>query len=215
MPSELEDAAWEGIARGMCGDHAWRTSVLSHEAQQLPLDALRMRLAMGFNLPPSQYQLHLQAILPPLMPHHLALLRKGVHFQAGRFLPAAYVRKALAKLTAPLPGAAGGDMSAAEQFVAVEAATGVSYEVEHAAFLASLEAANAELAAYRMEDFEFAQRDGEVRRLRARGEEGPLPTAADLQKADTQVLQGYGRVPMRFYSYAKPLGPLPPLGQSS
>ena len=97
-------------------------------------------------------------------------------------------------------------------FAAVEAATGVSYEAEHAAFLASLEAANAELAAYRIEDFEFAQRDGEVRRLRANGDDLSLPAAADLQKADTQVLQGYGRVPMRFYSYAKPLGPLPPLG---
>ena len=47
-------------------------------------------MIVGLNFPPSQYQLHLQFMLPPLMPFHWKLYKEGVHFTPGRFFPLAH-----------------------------------------------------------------------------------------------------------------------------
>ena len=64
------------------------------------MDTLREHVIMAFNLPPSQYQLHLQYMLPPLLPSHLGVFRRGAHFVHLRHFPMAYVREALEKLSA-------------------------------------------------------------------------------------------------------------------
>ena len=55
-------------------------------------------LGMGFNYPPSQYQLHLQCIFPVMMPYQYYMFQKGTHFSQGRFFPVEYVIEALKQL---------------------------------------------------------------------------------------------------------------------
>eukprot|EP01089_Gocevia_fonbrunei_P017793 TRINITY_DN5881_c0_g1_i2.p1 TRINITY_DN5881_c0_g1~~TRINITY_DN5881_c0_g1_i2.p1 ORF type:complete len:390 (+),score=90.15 TRINITY_DN5881_c0_g1_i2:54-1172(+) len=58
-------------------------------------EALRGHIAAGFNFPPSQYQLHLQFIVPPMIPFQYHLYLQGVHFTPNRFFPIEYVREVL------------------------------------------------------------------------------------------------------------------------
>lgn len=51
--------------------------------------------AIGFNLPPSQYQLHLQCIALPLTPVRYQEFLDGTHFTEGRFYPYHYVKSLL------------------------------------------------------------------------------------------------------------------------
>lgn len=73
----LSDGAWRAVERCFLADDAWATKALSPTARALSNAALRSHAVAGFNLPPSQYQLHLQLLLPPLLPQHYALFRAG------------------------------------------------------------------------------------------------------------------------------------------
>ena len=68
----LDAAAWGEVRRmvGPGGDEGWRRSVLSAEGLEMDETELRGCVAAGFNMPPSQYQLHIQYIFPPLLPQH-------------------------------------------------------------------------------------------------------------------------------------------------
>lgn len=57
-------------------------------------------IAAGFNYPPSQNQLHLQYILPPFYPFHMALFDNKGHFTHGRFFPLEFVERALLAIDA-------------------------------------------------------------------------------------------------------------------
>lgn len=59
-------------------------------------EELQRHVCAGFNYPPSQYQLHLQYMLPPFLPFQWFSCLKGVHFTRGRFFPFEYVRRVLA-----------------------------------------------------------------------------------------------------------------------
>jgi hypothetical protein len=59
------------------------------------LAELRSHVIAGFNWPPSQYQLHLQFMLPPMLPFQMLACTKRVHFTFGRFFPFEYVRAML------------------------------------------------------------------------------------------------------------------------
>lgn len=62
---------------------------------ELSLETLRGHVAAGFNYPPSQYQLHMQFIVPPFMPFHWLACKKGIHFTKGRFFPLEYLQAVL------------------------------------------------------------------------------------------------------------------------
>ena len=53
---------------------------------------------MALNAQPSQFQLHLHCILPPLLPQDFHLLLLGKRFTRGRWLPLEYVTAALRAL---------------------------------------------------------------------------------------------------------------------
>lgn len=78
----------------------WRSSVLRSGVQLSDAELVRMVCA-GFNYPPSQYQLHLQFIMLPLLPFQYEQYLRGIHFTHGRFFPLQYVRAVLA-LDAPM-----------------------------------------------------------------------------------------------------------------
>jgi hypothetical protein len=89
-------AASLAALRDQLADADWRAQKLSEAGCAMPIDELCERhVVWGFNLPPSQYQLHLQTVLPPLMPEHAALFKQGKHFTARRFLPGGWLVQAL------------------------------------------------------------------------------------------------------------------------
>ena len=218
----LDAAAWAEVRRmvGPGGDEGWRRSVLSAEGLEMDETELRGCVAAGFNMPPSQFQLHLQYIFPPLLPQHLALLRDGVHFTRQRFLPFAYIREALARLgDTPLRGSikpSTADTSADALIEAIKVATGLEYIPAHTAFLTAFLEANAKLANYDAADFRYAKhaRTGTVIGLHESLDRGEAPAAKDVDKQDTRVLQTYGRSPhgLKYYSfYRDPPSALPEL----
>jgi len=69
--------------------HCWLAVVRS-------LIRLELSQVMGFNLPPSQSQLHMQCMLPPFTPFHFTMTRQQKHFGAGRFFTHEYIRAVLA-----------------------------------------------------------------------------------------------------------------------
>lgn len=68
------------------------------ETEKLTKEELKGLVACGFNYPPSQYQLHLQFMLPPFLPFQYYMYLRGKHFTYGRFFPLEYGLKALDKL---------------------------------------------------------------------------------------------------------------------
>lgn len=58
---------------------------------------LENHTVIGFNYPPSQYQLHLQVIVGPLTMDHYEAFLKGNHFTEQRFFPYKFVHDALSK----------------------------------------------------------------------------------------------------------------------
>lgn len=76
--------------------HFWpKRAVLFREGDKLFFDDIVQHIAVGFNYPPSQYQLHLQFIAPPFVPFQWLACQKGVHFTKGRFFPLSYVRQVM------------------------------------------------------------------------------------------------------------------------
>jgi hypothetical protein len=77
--------------------------------------------------PPSQYQLHLQFIVLPLLPFQYEQYLRGVHCTQGRFFPLQYVRAVLA-LDAPMHVV---DDTPIEAITAFYKARGVDYDIVH------------------------------------------------------------------------------------
>eukprot|EP01064_Diplonema_japonicum_P009390 TRINITY_DN1688_c1_g2_i1.p1 TRINITY_DN1688_c1_g2~~TRINITY_DN1688_c1_g2_i1.p1 ORF type:complete len:383 (+),score=91.98 TRINITY_DN1688_c1_g2_i1:41-1150(+) len=93
-------------------------------APENPMDLI----ACGFNTPPSQYQLHLQFVMMPLLPFQAGQMLKGVHFTKYRFCPIGYILESL-----QVAGQAGLKMditldTTMESIIEKMDAAGVSYE---------------------------------------------------------------------------------------
>lgn len=205
----MDNAAWVVLRDGPLADKAWRQKALSAAGNKMSVDALRPHVIGAFNLPPSQYQLHLQYMLPPLLPQHVGVYKKGAHFMKMRHFPFAYVVEALKAFDAAgktIPGVT--EMTAPQLVKAVEE-LGVNYEKAWKADMAKLDKSNLLLANYDPADFDYAIVDGQVidknkpavpaaQRVPAEG----APSAKDVDGADKMALQGYGRP----YTDGKPGG---------
>ena len=189
---KMEDAAWAGLLQGPLASAEWRKKALSAVGNEMPVEALREHVIMAFNLPPSQYQLHLQFMLPPLLPSHLGVFRRGAHFVHSRHFPLAYVREALEKMQAA--GVAWADAASLTPAELMERITeiGVDYSKAHALDMERLEKSNALLANYDPADFTHAVKGDEVCDKHT-GEKVEGVSAKDLDAADKMALQSYGR----------------------
>lgn len=126
---QLDDACWQAVEANFLNDAPWAAATLSPAARALPRRQLRAEhVVRGLNFPPSQFQLHLQFLLPPLTPYHWGLHRAGKHFSAGRFFPFSFLVKALAALRDDEKGGVAGclEMDAQTLCAAVLARTGAS-----------------------------------------------------------------------------------------
>jgi len=91
---EFEREAWQATVTFL-QQEKWRKFVYREGVTE---DMVRKNIICGFNSPPSQYQLHMQWIVLPLMPFHHQKLLEGTHAMHGRFFPLQYVKEILDQL---------------------------------------------------------------------------------------------------------------------
>lgn len=188
---QLEAAAWTALEQHYLDDSDWQSQVYG---RMLRADELRDHVIAGMNVPPSQFQLHLQFMLPPLLPKHYALFRCGLHFAPSRFLPLDYLLRALDNLS-DVSLTATDVPTLAEQ---VQRTLGLDYSTEIANFATRVSASQRHLAHWRPVDFRHLVADNEV--LADIDAAGNFVTAAHngvdvatLLNTDTRMLQGYGK----------------------
>merc|ERR1712060_915635 len=118
----------------------------------LPDEDVEKHVISGLNFPPSQFQLHLQFMLPPFMPFHYHMYLHGRHFSVERFFPTEYILAALSSLPEAIPGARNMDM---KQLIAlVNKKTGVDYYKFHSKCYARYGTSHLALGAWDPVDFE-------------------------------------------------------------
>ena len=217
---KMEDSAWAGLQNGHLASAEWRRKALSPAGNEMPLEALREHVIMAFNLPPSQYQLHLQYMLPPLLPSHLGVFRRGAHFVHLRHFPLKYVREALQKMQASGTAFPEAPTLTAAELVERISKLGIDYDKAHAEDMERLAKSNALLANYDPADFTHAVKGDEISDKHTMSKvEGP--SAKELDAADKLALQGYGRPYVGgkpggvYYSYPRSPEPLPLLETAS
>jgi hypothetical protein len=164
----------------------------------------REAMMMGFNYPPSQYQLHIQYIAPNLVPFQRYQYLKGRHYTYGRFFPVAYAVACLEALiahhvTVPTP-LLGSDVPVQKLTQFFFDTYGVDYDAMHRAAYDTAGANYERYAIWREDQFErYVEED-------ATGTLPALPDGADLAGAvnkDKTTLQNYGRP---YTSEGKPTG---------
>lgn len=187
----LEAAAWTALENHYIDDSDWQSQVYG---RVLRADELRNHVIAGVNVPPSQFQLHLQFMLPPLLPKHYALFRSGLHFAPSRFMPLDYLLHALDNLKDSSITAT--DLPALAEHV--RCALSLDYSIEIAKFANRVSASQLDLANWCPTDFCHLVADKEI--LADIEESGNFVVTAhstadvaSLLKADTRMLQGYGR----------------------
>jgi len=73
-------------------DPAYRKAMYKDHVSE---ENIRKSIISCFNYPPSQFQLHVQWLVPPLVPFQHFMAECGDHFHKGRAFPLTYVRKIL------------------------------------------------------------------------------------------------------------------------
>jgi hypothetical protein len=197
---ELQDRAWSVLQKQFLTNAAWKKRFLK-KGDTLTVSEIAKHVIAGFNYPPSQYQLHLQYMLPPFLPFQYYQYLKGLHFTKGRFVPVEYAM-AVFELGVPYPVTADTTLEALFDFYKVR---GVDYnaiwEYEYKRYGESHRA----LANWQREDFSYVFSNGKAYRGR---EVVEGMDESKMQANDKLVLQNYGRPydgkpTGTYYKYAK------------
>lgn len=216
MVKEMDQAAWDAMAASHLADDAFRKKTLSPVGYALPVAKLRQKVLRAFNLPPSQFQLHMQYMLPPLLPSHYAIFRRGAHFAKGRHFPVPYVVEALEACMDAKKAFPNAPEMQPEDLIDAIKRLGIDYESYYAEDIAFIRRSNSFLANWKAEDFAHAIVDGKVCNKDGSALDG-APSAKDVDAADKLALQTYGR-PYKdgkpggsYYKFARAPEPLPTL----
>lgn len=164
---------------------------------------LQDMVILGFNFPPSVFQLHLQFMHLPCFPFHEVQARKGNHWHFGRFFPFEYIRKALAcgdnvRMDVDID-------TSIEDVISNIAAQGIPYEAEHASMMGKFERSSKRFDVWRADDFEYEVCEGVVTSTRT-GHQVPDANPVDIQKQDNARMKNYGRPRCSYYRYIKQAG---------
>jgi hypothetical protein len=187
----LEESLWECVSDQFLKNAAWRSKFLAghddNDAQPsaAQLEALRKHVVAGCNFPPSQFQFHIQYIMPPLLPYQYYMYQQGNHFTPNRFYPLEDIKELL-KFDEPM--AVTMDTPVEEIIEKFEGR--VSYEKEHEALYMRVEESHRALANWNRADFTLRiDRSGSVRGTADESQRA----ASDVVDADKATLQSYGR----------------------
>eukprot|EP01124_Arcella_intermedia_P016856 TRINITY_DN2345_c0_g1_i1.p1 TRINITY_DN2345_c0_g1~~TRINITY_DN2345_c0_g1_i1.p1 ORF type:complete len:385 (+),score=87.47 TRINITY_DN2345_c0_g1_i1:2587-3741(+) len=199
----LFETAWKAVEDNFLSNVEWKKKILKGD---LTNEQLRNCIISGFNYPPSQYQLHLQFMLPPFVPHHYHQYLQGLHFTPGRFFPYEYV---LSVLSLNIPPSFPIDIDTPiESIIQFYDKFGVVYDDIHRKFYAKYGELHQKLSNWKVEDFEGMVVGGKFWKFAGDEKSGPVlelqegQDIAALVANDKLVLQNYGRP----YVDAKPSG---------
>eukprot|EP00929_Paragymnodinium_shiwhaense_P075011 TRINITY_DN38363_c0_g1_i1.p1 TRINITY_DN38363_c0_g1~~TRINITY_DN38363_c0_g1_i1.p1 ORF type:complete len:400 (+),score=51.17 TRINITY_DN38363_c0_g1_i1:161-1360(+) len=189
---QLYAAAEEALQTQFWANTAWKDRFLHPASRQLPFDDFRKLVCAGFNYPPSQFQLHLQFMLPVFVPQQWQMLAAGKSFVYGRFFPVSYVRDALTKAAVAGNNIAGIDADfAIDDVIRHFDALGVVYKDYHEQTLADAQSAHRRLAHWQPSHFSKRLVGDSIIEADSKAEvEGDF---RKLFAQDQLVLQNYGR----------------------
>jgi hypothetical protein len=204
---QMKQQTWEVALEQYLGNTEWRSKLLQDSAS-LTDDALATHVCAGLNYPPSQYQLHLQFMLPPFTPFHWNLYNGGGHFTLRRFFPIEYMLDALNAMgTSAIQNASSMDIDALIELV--QQRYGVDYDAIHKACYDRYGASHRRLSNWSADDFDgIVSEDGKrvvARRMNSHSSSSdgerkedvqPLSASDDAKivaNEDKLVLQNYGR----------------------
>jgi len=196
--NNLFDISWRVLEEQFWNNEAWRKKIIKN-ADSLKVGDLKAHVAAGLNYPPSQYQLHLQFMLPPFLPFQYFQCLNGVHFTPGRFFPYEYVRSIL-QLNEPYDLK---EDTPVEVIIEHYKGKGVDYDAVHKVCYDRYQASHQKLANWSKEDFAavivndkvYQFKDGDTLALTTDDTKTP-------RDADKITLQNYGRP----YKDGKPTG---------
>ena len=193
MLRRLHNAAIGVVVDGFLANKAWRSKMFRDSADMSD-DDFKKHVISGFNFPPSQYQLHLQMMLPPFMPFHYLMYLKGNHYTKLRFFPFEFIQQSLEALLQRgrhIPAAR--EMSASSLIEAVYSISGVDYDAVYSKCYTRYGDSHRKLANWKAEDFSTSIKADEC-------EDEECKTA--IQR-DAGILKNYGKGGLRYYAYAK------------
>jgi len=191
----MEEECWAAMAPFLQSE-AFRKRTFRGDVSD---EEIRGRVIRSFNFPPSQFQLHIQWLVPPLVPfqHYMAETRN--HFHEGRSFPMEYVRKVLA-LREPYPVHRNTPI---EEIVEHYNKLGVCYAESWTEFYDRCLRDSMDLQNWRTEDFEYVVQDGKVHRFEV--EDGKLQVGPEVEGANAQDVQAKDKAALQ--NYGRPYGP--------
>eukprot|EP00913_Durusdinium_trenchii_P000792 g739.t1 len=217
LVKQLEQIASEAALEQYWNHEAFRETIWAGQKRPTHWQALQGWAVMGFNFPPSMFQLHLQFIHLPLFPFHYNLLQRGEHLTHGRFFPLEYVKQAQLQclncsffdLNTSTPQAlALGDAVRMEGSCDITSliervkTAGVDYDEIYRAMLETIHTQQRKLTPWREADFQYRVVQGKVfEGCTMRPEVDPK----EVQKKDAHAMCNYGRP----YKEEKPSGQQP------
>jgi hypothetical protein len=194
----------------MLSNVPFREKFFSREANmqmdELGLDAFARQNALhGFNYPPSQYQIHLQFIIPPYTPYHRVLFDEGKHGNLNRFFTFDFIRKVLLFLEKSNQVIDVGEIEEISgenlvQFIHRKTLTTIDYYEHFRNAMRKHRRNNESFSNWKECDFR-----GLVERLTY---DQVSPEFDKTLRNDKRVLESYGKGPLglQFYSFAKKPG---------
>eukprot|EP01121_Diplochlamys_sp_Union-15-3_P004991 TRINITY_DN1521_c0_g1_i2.p1 TRINITY_DN1521_c0_g1~~TRINITY_DN1521_c0_g1_i2.p1 ORF type:complete len:400 (+),score=55.17 TRINITY_DN1521_c0_g1_i2:61-1200(+) len=189
LVNKLFDISLKVFEEQFWSNKAWCKKIYK-DSDALQLSDIKSHIITGLNYPPSQYQLHLQFLVPPFTPYTYYQCLLGVHFTYGRFFPLEYVQKIL-QLNEVYDVKEDTDI---ETIIKHYDSKGVNYHQIHKDYYERSFKSHQQLSNWSVEDFEAIVMDDKVFKL-AGSSLGELTEqkASDLNAADKMVLQNYGR----------------------
>mmetsp|Transcript_4028 Transcript_4028/g.5071 ORF Transcript_4028/g.5071 Transcript_4028/m.5071 type:complete len:304 (+) Transcript_4028:238-1149(+) len=192
----MEAAAQAVVRDQYWANEAWKQKYIYPEYHKVSAAAILQYAFAGMNFPPSQFQLHLQYILPPLLPYQYQLYREGKHATKHRFFPLKYIRKVLETDVPMNVNMETNVLDIVEKYGKL----GVSYDKIYQESYNSLGINHKRLAYWQKNDFTMRLRDGKIYDAESNEELG-LDMHSVAAK-DKLTLQNYGRP----YANDKPTG---------
>jgi len=204
LVDDLMEFGRKAIVEQYWGDAAFRQKYWLGEEIPQTTEEMQELAVLGFNYPPSMFQLHLQFQHGPLFPfHEIQLLKGGTHYTHGRFFPLEYIRAALSRGDAVRMHIT--DNTRIEDVVAKVSELGIDYDRMHQRMLDKATGLSHRFPIWRKEDFEYTVTEGKVY-SNATGEHLPDIDAGELQRKDNVAMKNYAKPKCSLYRYAKSPG---------
>lgn len=174
-------------------DPAWRKAIYR---EGITDEDIRKNIIISFNFPPSQFQLHVQWLVPPLTPMQHNMAENRHHFHEGRGFPLSYVKNVLA-LNKPFVVNKDTEIQSVIDYYK---GLGVDYNAQWKEWYDKIcLGSTLGMQNWQPDDFQYVVQDGKVHNFSVK--EGKIAvgdivegaTSGEVQAQDKIRLQNYGR----------------------